>query len=205
MTFKTKQKQFLVNLMENQTLCDATISVGQEKQEMYAVRALLANISPVFKAQLFGEFKESQVSESISFPTIEPNIFKCIILTSMGLDPEVDSLDVLALIKAADMLQIDFLKDECINNRINKDNVLHILHEAYRTNYLNIRLYKQCMSVITKNSTQIISESNDAFLSIHPYLLEHILQCDFFHAKEEDIWNACLNWAKTIHNKKLQF
>ena len=37
-------------------LCDTVFLIGEEKTEMRGVKALLANISPVFRAQFFGNF-----------------------------------------------------------------------------------------------------------------------------------------------------
>lgn len=71
-------------LSNEQNLCDTTFVIGPTKHKMHGIRSLLANMSPVFKAQLFGVFREAAKGEVVSYPTVSVEVFKCILRTSLG-------------------------------------------------------------------------------------------------------------------------
>jgi len=59
-------------------LCDTQFLVGEESEEFFGYRGFLAAISPVFRSQLYGTFKEGRRGEIVHFPAIKPCAFRCI-------------------------------------------------------------------------------------------------------------------------------
>jgi len=195
-------------MMSNSTdLCDTIFVCGPEKKKMYGLRALLANISPVFKAQLFGSFKEAQSDSLIEYPTIASPVFACILRVSFGLDPCITEHTAVPLIEASNMLQIEALQHECqyfLKHCINDSNVLFLLNSAYSLSSLDRTLYRKCRSIILQSSPMRLL-NNEGFLTLHPNLIIDIIQSDDFKAKEEEIWNAIIKWAQHVHQKNVRF
>eukprot|EP01083_Nonionella_stella_P078027 213311_1 len=163
-TFNDMQLRWMQRLMKNTKLCDAQFRIGEEKKEMYGIRSLLANISPVFKAQLYGSFSEAHPSTIIEYPTISPQVFECIIRSSFCLDPNITVNTVIPLMKACQMLQIPEIIQECshfLANNIDKTNALEILISAYKTNALSQVLYHQCLGLLCSDPAHAVSQ--DAF------------------------------------------
>lgn len=62
-------------LFHNEQYADISFSINKEK--IRAIRAIVANSSPVFHSMLYGKMKESQQNEiKIEDPLIEPHSFK---------------------------------------------------------------------------------------------------------------------------------
>eukprot|EP01083_Nonionella_stella_P073192 197713_1 len=206
--FQDAQKQWMEDMASNTNkLCDTTFILGPQKTKMYGLRALLANISPVFRAQLYGNFMESSLDEMIEYPTILPSVFKCILRVSFGLDPLITEHVAVPLIEAAHMLQIEPLQRECqyyLSHCINEQNVLFLLNSAYCLSSLDSSLYSKCRSMILQSNAYSIL-LNEGFNALHPDLMIDIISCDDFKAKEEDIWNACFKWAQNVIDKSLKF
>eukprot|EP01084_Bolivina_argentea_P252946 424760_1 len=205
-TFRDTQIKWMQQLMGNSSMCDAVFEVGKEKKTMHGIRSLLGNISPVFRAQLFGSFAEAKKESVIEYPSISPDVFECIIRTSFCLDPNMNEHTVIPLMKAAQMLQIEPLVKECnyfLSNCIQENNVLAVLNSAYSLNTLNDVLLLKCKMIIAKKSNTILTCPE--FISLHPDLLNHILSCDFFNVSEENIWTGCIKWANNVVSNSIQF
>ena len=206
--FQNAQIKWMEDMLINKKqLCDVIFVAGSEKEKLYGLRALLANISPVFKAQLFGNFRESSLDEVIEYPTISSSVFKCILRVSFGLDPQITEHTAVGLIEASNMLQIEPLQRECqyfLQHCINEKNVLFLLNSAYCLNSLDKKLYLKCRKIIlSSNSYSILL--NEGFYSLHPDLIIDIISTNDFKAKEENIWNSCLKWAQNVIKKSLKF
>eukprot|EP01084_Bolivina_argentea_P099637 179086_1 len=163
-------------------------------------------MSSVFRAQLFGSFAESKFDSIIEYPTISPDVFKCIIRSSFSLDPNINEHTAILLMKAAQMLQIEALVAECVyflSNCINQNNVLSVLNSAYLLNSLDYKFFRKCKSIIYKNPKSILS--TEGFITLHPDLVIEILSWDYLNIREETIWTACVQWATNVISNKIQF
>ena len=205
--FRQTQAKWVEKAISSDKYCDAIFIVGKQRKRMYGFRGLLANISPVFEAQFYGSFREaSSIREEIEYPTISPNVFECIIRSSMNLDPGINAENVMELIQVSQMLQIPQLQKECagyLENNLNVDNVLFVLNAGYCLNSLNKKFYKKSQRIALKNASQMIS--NKGFYSLHPDLLIQFLKSNCFKVKEEHLWHACFKWAQNIVDKSLTF
>eukprot|EP00483_Globobulimina_turgida_P007030 UN07044 len=132
--FRSVQTKWVEQAISSEKYCDAVFIVGKERSRMFGFRGLLANISPVFEAQFYGNFREAHTHEPIEYPTISPTVFKCIIRSSMNLDPNINAENVMELIQVSQMLQIRDLQKECagfLENNLNVNNVLFVLNAGY--------------------------------------------------------------------------
>ena len=206
--FKDTQQKWMGSFLSNANgLCDTIFIIGPEKIKMHGVRALLANISPVFRAQLFGNFKESQKNEEIEFPTLSPIVFECILRCSLGLNPKICERSAVSLLSASQMLQIEALQKEChhyLQHCIHEKNVLFLLNSAYCLNSLDADLCAKCKKIIFGASVDSILQ-NEGFYSLHPDLLIEIISSNELEAKEEFIWESVIKWAQNVMAKKLKF
>ena len=67
---------------------DVTFVIGKERKEFHAHRALLAAISPVFRAMLYGNMRESEIHSIITISDIDPIGFECIVKYSYCMNPK---------------------------------------------------------------------------------------------------------------------
>eukprot|EP01084_Bolivina_argentea_P168614 292373_1 len=208
-TFQDAQSKWMEDMLSNKNnICDTIFIIGPEKKKMYGLRALLANISPVFKAQLYGNFKESSLNEEIEYPTISAVVFECILRVSFGLNPLITEHTAVPLIEASHMLQIQPLQRECqyyLQHCINPENVLFLLNSAYCLSSLDLDLYGKCRKIILETTNSYSILSNEGFYSLHPELIIDIISTNDFKANEKVIWDACLKWAQNVIKKSLKF
>ena len=113
-TFKSDQAHLMEELYENNLieLSDVQFMIGENRTKMHGIKALLANISPILKQQLY-DTNSYNDDQCIEFGEISPNTFKSIIRTSLSLDPIITIENAHELLKAAKKFQIKSLAAEC--------------------------------------------------------------------------------------------
>ncbi|KAI4984798.1 hypothetical protein ZWY2020_017428 [Hordeum vulgare] len=121
------------DLLSSKAGVDVEFRVGEET--FSAHRSVLAARSPVFRAELFGQMKESTTTNVICVDDIEPEVFKAL-LTFMYTDalPDMDQREESAMVQhllvAADRYALERLKLICedkLCNRIDTNSVATIL------------------------------------------------------------------------------
>merc|ERR1711933_20239 len=87
---------------------------------------------------------------------------------------------------------------------IHEKNVLFLLNSAYCLNSLDDDFYSKCKSIIFQTNSLSILE-NEGFANLHPDILIDIISSTQFEAKEEKIWNSCVQWAENVIAKNIKF
>ena len=209
------------NLLTSEELYDCTFHVGptDTMKEFHGVKALLANMSDVFKAQLYGKFQEASQHRDnpILLPNCNPNAFACILRASCGLDPNITESNVIDLIIESKYYNIAMLVNECckwMQQNINSNNVLRILNEAYLRGLIQIKnnivmakekmisdlisvesFVVKCLDVLFDNSKQVLKQEYFWKL-LHVNVLIFIISKDYFLVDEEKLWDVLIKWAK---------
>eukprot|EP01084_Bolivina_argentea_P072002 130783_1 len=120
--FSGVQQNWMEQLVNNAALSDVSFIIGNQRMKMYGIKALLANISPVLKQQLYdGANGDDNSEQCIEYLDISPNAFTSIIRGSLGINPNINDENVREVMKASQLLQIDDLVTEC--QRYNSDKV----------------------------------------------------------------------------------
>ena len=144
---------------------DCTFKVGINERTFTALKALLAHLSPVFKGQLFGQFKEASQGrdEAISLLQCDADAFECILRASYGLNPNIKESNVMALFEQSKYYRIPMLEKECtkwLENNLNAQNVLTILNTGYLLGLIDIT--KENRDRLTMSNTQDNKDSSDS-------------------------------------------
>merc|ERR1712154_519199 len=79
-------------------------------------RLLLASISPVFEAMLFGKMKESEHNSEIEILDIEPNAFRNVLKFAYCNDPELTPDNIISIRQICDKYQVSLLSIICDRN-----------------------------------------------------------------------------------------
>ena len=132
-------------LVNSSKFYDVTFRVGygkenEEKGKIFrAIKCHLANISPVFEKQFFGNFKESKQDRDnpIPLPDCHPQSFECILRISLGLQPSIPQDIVPHCIVQSQYYQIPLLFTACldqIHRNIDPTCALMVLNQVFIDN-----------------------------------------------------------------------
>ena len=209
------------------TFYDCTFVTGTEgnTKQFLALKAHLANISDVFKAQFYGNFREASQNrdDPIVLPNCNPDVFECILRVSCGLVPDINQNNVLDLIIESKYYNITMLVNECfrwINRHISAENVLSILNQAYLRDIIDIEhgivtninnengnvsmisdsmsvesFVARCLLTIFDYGDKIVTQEY-FWQSLHINVLMLFIGKDYFVVNEEKLWSALIKWAK---------
>eukprot|EP01084_Bolivina_argentea_P086193 155796_1 len=108
---KSKQRNILFNALNTDELADVTFIIGKPETEYNINRIFLSLISPVFKAMLYGQMKESELDSDVIIKDMEPEIFESISSFAYCNDPKITDKNVLLLLQACDKYQIQTLSE----------------------------------------------------------------------------------------------
>eukprot|EP01084_Bolivina_argentea_P155881 271632_1 len=121
-----KQTQNLLKLFENQELCDTTFIVGEDQKEIKTHRLLIATISPVFKAMLFGNMRESEINSEIEIIDVDSHAFESVVKYAYCCQPIFTVNNVISIKQICDKYQISLLSELCddyFNSCISTQNI----------------------------------------------------------------------------------
>ena len=141
---QSQQRANLFKLFKNEHLCDVTFIVGAEREEIRTHRLLLAAISPVFEAMLFGKMKESEHNAEIEITDIDPNAFRAVLKFAYCNDPELTVDNIIAIRRICDKYQISLLSaicDRCFEGFVSSKKVCSLLAQSMNAkcdHYTNI-------------------------------------------------------------------
>jgi speckle-type POZ protein len=149
----------LSTLFQNQTFCDVQFRL-KDGQSVGAHVAILSAGSPVFTTMFQSNFVES-ITRQVNINNIEPQVFKQLLsfLYNGGVPKLTEVKSIQSLLEAADMYDVEALKDECVNmlqTIQNTDNVIEILIWAYF--FPNQKLLDAATQFVVKNSLHIFSQ-----------------------------------------------
>jgi len=158
-----------------------------------AHKMILACGSSVFKAMFFGPLAEKN---DVNIDDVSPNAFKKMLeylytdITSVTHD---DVTEVLYVAKKYDVPGLVQLCVQKIEENLTRESAVSIYPQAMMFNELG--LAEKCLDVLDKNAHYVIN-TNAIVKEIDRDLFKQILKRDTFCAREVDIWDALIWWAK---------
>ena len=127
-SFHEIQQKWMEQLVGNAETSDAVFVIGTERQKMYGMKALLANMSPVLKEKLYGDDEHAfNDEECIEYLEIEPVAFESVLRASFGIDPRINAENAMSVIRAAQILKIPELETACNDFLNDHDEVKHVV------------------------------------------------------------------------------
>eukprot|EP01084_Bolivina_argentea_P290644 499295_1 len=108
-----QQQQNLFKLFQNQELCDVTFIVGEERKRIKTHRLLLSSISPVFKAMLYGNMRESEPNSEIEIIDMNSDAFESIVKYAYCCKIKLSEHNAIFVKQISDKYQISLLSSLC--------------------------------------------------------------------------------------------
>ncbi|KAL5248502.1 hypothetical protein ACHWQZ_G017633 [Mnemiopsis leidyi] len=200
-------------------LCDIIFLVGEDKQPVCAVRAILAARSRVFRKQLYSHvprrcslkdtsprsIKSSKPPNTIVVPEFEPSVFKQLIEYLHTGVCTLQPRTLFGLVNAADHYDVEELKQACINfvgQSISTDTVCHMLSNADR--YIQYKstkvLIQKVMEFIDRNGDEVLSLPSFSILPKH--VVQLIISRESLAVSEVNKFVAVYNWSKSQYEKE---
>ena len=198
---QAKQRQNLLNVLNEHQFHDVTFVIGPQKTEYEANRAFFAAVSPVFRAMLYGKMKEGEPDAHVEIDDIDPSAFESVLKFTYCNDPELKESNVVLVKSISQRYQINLLSelcDEIFAQCMNASNFCSLLKQAVDLkldNYVR-RIQGRLMSLGQDVDSIIKSES---FMRKDKSSMQVFLQSDYLKIKEEDLWLAVLQWAKRYY------
>ena len=103
----------IANTLNQNTLSDVTFIVGEEHAELKGNRFLLAAISDVFKAMLFGLMEEGKPNAEVTIDDIDADAFQSVLNWAYCADPKVNRDNVVSVKHICRKYQIHSLSAVC--------------------------------------------------------------------------------------------
>ena len=105
------QQQNMMKILNNEKFSDVTFIVAD--REFNVNRSLIAGISPVFEAMLFGHMAESKPDAKIPLKDIDPKAFEQVIQFAYCNEPILTKNNIIHIAQICDLYQIQTLSDFC--------------------------------------------------------------------------------------------
>lgn len=173
---------------------------GQQTIQVAAHKTILASASPVFRAMFFGLLAEEKLVEIVDASAAEFQEFlQLFYLSSVTLT--IKCMD--AVIRLADKYDVSDGLIACFENledQLTDENTFWAYQWAVSLN--NEHIQQLCMEKYNGTFlTKKIFASKD-FLDASQSMLEHILQATSTTCTEVTVFNACLDWSKSLCREK---
>ncbi len=192
----TEILQGLSELREEGLLCDITLQA--EGKTISAHRALLAAVSPYFKALFTGGFREDTQTvielKQVSFQGLK-NIVDCCYTSRLELNTE----NVSNIISTANMFQISKIVNQCtdfMTNHLDEDTCLTFLNLAEKFNLSEVR--QKANEFILENFVAV--RHCDDFLDLQKDALIQYLSHDELNVNqnEAEVFYAAKDWLVSL-------
>ena len=202
---KRRQRRNIVKSMGNQTFEDVTFVVGQNRAEFKGNRFLMAIISDVFKAMLFGSMQESNANAVIDISDTNANGFQSVLNFAYLRDPEITAENVVSVKNICRKYSISDLDTECdeyFDFCLSPSTICLLLDQSI-THKIDEYVQKcsDKMNEIGKRSLEILQ--SNGFIQMGLESISVLLQSEFLRIKEEEIWDAVLKWAERQSSKEI--
>ncbi|XP_078663522.1 kelch-like protein diablo isoform X3 [Branchiostoma floridae x Branchiostoma belcheri] len=197
---KSHQRVFLgavSDLQKDGVLQDVVLEV--EGRRFPCHRLVLSAASPYFRAMFTSDMAESR-QETVLLQGLDADVFEEILsyIYSGTLQVSLDSVQ--HLYHAADLLQLDYVRDTCSSymvRNVERSNCVDLYKFA---DVFSVKIVmKACLQSIARNFTEIAS--SEEFCSLSVDQLTEIIRHDELDVKEETgVWEAVVRWVQ--HNKE---
>jgi hypothetical protein len=190
-------QQALGGLVDDAHLSDVIFFVGPDKTTIYGHKLLFAAQSEPFRAMLYGNMKEAQVSmngcQVVELPDMDPVIFRKIQTFLYKGEVEIEMEEVMDILQASHKYSLEALRLECcllLQNSLTRDNVLTILEVAILYEDKNLQLH--CLSGIGQHAGYILSK--EEFCSLSKDAVTAIISSNKLCIEEIEVFKAVLRW-----------
>lgn len=194
-TFKNNiQPSACAILYLNEDLADVNFIFNNDSEivKIPAHKAILAALSPVFRAMFFGLLKERA---DVDIFGASAHGFKDF-LQFFYLDRVVLSIDTIdEVVQLADRYDMAQYINNCINffaQNLTSKNVCIAYQLSISLN--NVNLKNLCKEFICTYTSNVFA--SDAFIRCNQTVLKHILELDVLQCEEANVFRACVEWAK---------
>ena len=157
------QRKTLMDHLDSKQLSDVTFVIGPSQTPYNLNRVFLAMISPVFKAMLYGQMKESELDSEVIIEDMNPDVFQCIIHYAYCNDPQITSrnvLSVLCVCKKYHITKLQALCHEFVANDLKDNNFGQYYHDANRLGFQDEKVINIMSSYFSSHRKACLSGSN---------------------------------------------
>jgi len=191
----------LLQLKKNELLYDITLLV--DEQEIKAHKVVLAATTPYFHAMFTTQMMESS-SPTISIHGIDAESMMALVNFMYGENLILRSGNVHKLLSGASLLQINCVKDACVNflmKKLHPENCLTVRNLA--DTFSCGDLLDAANSFLEKNFVEV-SQAEEFLQLPHEEIINLVKKDDLNVHSEEQIFQAVLAWVKndTDHRKE---
>lgn len=181
-------------------LCDFTFVVGEQRERLPAVRAVVAVRSAPLRAMLFDD-KFQLCERELELPQWNPRAFMHLLEFLHSGAADVDAGTVLELMQLADFFQIDELKGHCkafLAENLSAETVATLLAEAVRFNDEQLR--SKCKEFFLANAR--VALQSPAFCQLPQEILVELLGDNALNADEWGVYQAVKLWVGAQQRQK---
>ena len=185
--------------MNDSFASDITFVIGSDQKEFSGNRMLLAAISDVFKAMLFGSMAESKADAVITIEDIDPKGFQSVLNYAHCKDPAISIKNVVSVKEIARRYQIHQISELCDQHFSSSLNPINFCSFFVQSLDHKLDEYVQkCIASLDgnmRNQIYVILGS-DGFMEMGLKAMQSLLQLDNLCIGEQAIWNAVLKWTE---------
>ena len=200
---KKKQRLNISKALGNSKFQDVTFIVGPNKIEFKANRMLLALISPVFEAMLYGPMQEGKTDSVITIDDVDEYSFRSVLHYAYLKNPHITNNDIRTVVGVKNICRkynIADLSSECdeyFERSINAESICLLLDQSIK--YKLDEYVTKCMDKmkrIGRSAPEIVH--SDGFMKMGTESIRLLLQCDYLQIKEEQLWDAVVKWSEGL-------
>ncbi|XP_050831484.1 kelch-like protein 28 isoform X2 [Serinus canaria] len=180
-------------LRQHQELCDVVLRAGEAK--IHAHKAVLASISPYFKAMFTGNLSEKENAE-VEFQCVDEAALQAIVEYAYTGTVFISQDTVESLLPAANLLQVKLVVKECcafLESQLDPGNCIGI--SRFAETYGCRELYLAANKFICQNFEDVCQ--TEEFLELTHSELDEIVSNDCLNVlTEETVFYALESWIK---------
>lgn len=185
--------EVLQSLRKEELFCDIKLQTDDGKK-VYGHKVVLVSASPYFRA-MFTSFTESD-KDLVNIKELDSNILQLLVDYINTGEIMVTEQNVLVLLPAAVLLQLDYVKSTCVEflqNQLNPSNCLGI--KEFADFYNCMELLSSSEEYIKKYFLKVVE--TDEFLSLSSEEVIKLISRDDINVPfEEKIFECVINWVK---------
>ena len=180
---------------------DVTFVIGETKSKFHVNRMVMASLSDVMKAMLYGAYQESQDDAEIVLEDVKPVAFERVLQFAYCSAPDITPENVLAVAMIADKYQIKELIQIC------KEAVKTVLSGHWLSKFCllwdqavqyKLNTYKTTLKSVIKSLNGNIHQEiiqNQAFRKMSVSAMKEFLSFNFLNVQEQFLWRNVARWA----------
>ncbi|XP_041373892.1 BTB/POZ domain-containing protein 2-like isoform X2 [Gigantopelta aegis] len=185
-------KECLRYSLQQNSHCDVTFQVGEDRKSIPAHRLILTLRSSVFEAMLTGPLAEQ---ENIAVPDVDSDIFEQFLMFLYTDDAILDTAKAIGLLYLSKKYDVTPLEQKCLaylESSISSHNACVVMEQAHFYDEHDLKV--MAMEYICKNGNTVLESPGFTDLC-HSCVLE-ITERDELVASEEEVFEAVNAWSE---------